>query len=560
MADAGRDPSPASVDLTRDNPFGPVPTPAEIRESLRSAPRPNVAMDYDVTEAVFWQRRHLPAGSVITYGEPPDAEGTVHLVALLVLQTESRPEGIWIRPKVLGAETEEVKKRVTKYFQAKSKRVHICCVSEGQECADDEHPGLHITRFRWYPPGDFRAPWLSSKAKKLVQDGIEMEVEEEKRRDSEAFLRRGEGRRETGPDLSVEERLASLRRPPALRRVRFADDKEPSSIDGRREHPKERAKVGTGTPAVGSASLVPRPMTVLAVKDEVIDVEEDDRHRRKTKKKKERSLGQALARAASAQSQLSRPSSKRKRSRSRSKSKKSKSKRKEAASSRDSSDSSDSGEESSDESLIPPLKKKAMRTPGAVYKMLEDHMAERLSQDVDLGPGLDGEGNKPKFHTYFQLCLRPQLDPRSRDAKELSLLTRLLDLLRAGKLDSLGDMVAARLMAVDAATRQGWQTAKYLEIELDGEEGCAPPHILLAAQRHGRMVDKAGGKGSWSRTPSWSTTEWSQEPRKGKGKDGKGKTKKGKGKGKGQKGHWGAWYTEDKPKAPDAPVRKEADK
>jgi hypothetical protein len=36
------------------------------------------------------------------------------------------------------------------------------------------------------------------------------------------------------------------------------------------------------------------------------------------------------------------------------------------------------------------------------------------------------------------------------------LLCRALDLLREGKLDGLGDMLAARLMAVETATWQGW--------------------------------------------------------------------------------------------------------
>ena len=83
----------------------------------------------------------------------------------------------------------------------------------------------------------------------------------------------------------------------------------------------------------------------------------------------------------------------------------------------------------------------------------------------------------------------------------------------------------------------------------------APPHTLLAAQRHGKQIEKAGGKGSWPRTTSWGV-EWQGDGRpKGKGKDGKGKGKKGKPKGKGGKG-WGQWNQAaeagDSKKTPDA--------
>ena len=92
-------------------------------------------------------------------------------------------------------------------------------------------------------------------------------------------------------------------------------------------------------------------------------------------------------------------------------------------------------------------------------------------------------------------------------------------------------MLAARLMAVETATRQGWPVARHLEIcntEESEEEGSTPAHILLAAQRHGKQVEKAGGKGSWGRSQAWSS-EWQADQRnKGKGASPKGKGKKGK--------------------------------
>ena len=167
-------------------------------------------------------------------------------------------------------------------------------------------------------------------------------------------------------------------------------------------------------------------------------------------------------------------------------------------------------------------------------------------------------GQKVKLYTYFQLALKPSLDPRTRDYKELALLARSLDLLQEGDLPQLADLLAARLIAVDTATRQGWQAAKYLEIQNVEDDGTAPPHIILAAMKHQKQVEKAGGKGSWSRSQTW-TPEWSSEPRpKGKDKGPKGRGKKGKGKNQGGKGAWGSWgpgekeKTENKPPKPDA--------
>ena len=122
-------------------------------------------------------------------------------------------------------------------------------------------------------------------------------------------------------------------------------------------------------------------------------------------------------------------------------------------------------------------------------------------------------------------------------------------MLRDGRLAELADVLAARLVAVDVSTRQGWQTARHLEVYGEEEEGSAPPHILLSAQRHARAVEKAGGKGSWTRGQSWSGGDWNYEQRpKGKGKEAKGKGKKGKAKGKGNKGQWSYWGSDkDKP-------------
>lgn len=123
------------------------------------------------------------------------------------------------------------------------------------------------------------------------------------------------------------------------------------------------------------------------------------------------------------------------------------------------------------------------------------------------------------------------------------------------------DVLSARLMAVETAGKQGWNTARYLEVLDEGDESSAPAHVLLAAQKHCRLVEKAGGKGSWSRQSGWYSYDWQADQRqKGKGKDAKGKGKKGKNKGKGGKGAWANWGDE-KPKGGEPPGgKKDLDK
>ena len=206
------------------------------------------------------------------------------------------------------------------------------------------------------------------------------------------------------------------------------------------------------------------------------------------------------------------------------------------------------------------MKRKSQRSPGSVFRMLEQQAMERLAADGVVEEGYEAaglRGQRPKLHTYYQILLKPGLDPKSRDSKELALLSRTLDLLREGRLAEVADVLAGRLIAVHTATKQGWGTAKHLEVYGEDEDASAPAHVLLSAQRHARAVDKAGGKGSWTRGQGWGGSEWNSEPRpKGKAKEGKGKGKKGKGKGKPGKGGWSSWGGDrdggaDKPKKPE---------
>ena len=84
----------------------------------------------------------------------------------------------------------------------------------------------------------------------------------------------------------------------------------------------------------------------------------------------------------------------------------------------------------------------------------------------------------------------PRWTPRA-GTKELALLSKALDTLREGKFDVLADMVAARLIAVDTATRQGWGMARHLEIYDAEDGGTAPACTYPAGRSKARKADRA---------------------------------------------------------------------
>ena len=91
--------------------------------------------------------------------------------------------------------------------------------------------------------------------------------------------------------------------------------------------------------------------------------------------------------------------------------------------------------------------------------MLVEHTSRALSES-SLGDGaveeVDDEavfGSKARLMTYSQVFLRPAVNTRSRDWKELHLLARALDLIPGGSLAEATDLLAARFKAVEEAAR-----------------------------------------------------------------------------------------------------------
>ena len=214
-----------------------------------------------------------------------------------------------------------------------------------------------------------------------------------------------------------------------------------------------------------------------------------------------------------------------------------------------SSSSSESSEDPSKESdselsFEPPLRRKALESPGSVLEMLV-----RLAQEqLDKGALMETEGGAVssgiKITTYFALLIRPYFPAGSPLLRELYALAQAIDLLRVGKLAETGDALASRFVAVHTALNEGsWATASQLELYPLENVQSASTATMLQAQRHKKLVLKSqgfvGGRG-WNNRRG----NWNQEEKGGKGDKGKGKGKKGGKKGKKQWGNqqeWNSW-------------------
>ena len=529
------------------------PRTEELRDQLRRAPKPTEAQGYRVEEAALWLHRYVPPGSVITYIADDPSLVPAGTIAALVTKYLSDASGLWLEVAVLGCSESGFKSKLKPLYRGQRKHHHVCYPDAEGCCPLVGEPGVHLRHFHWFPPGKFDEEWMTNAARKEVQRGLDIFRVYQSAEEHRAGERERKGMSDT------ERRLDRLRakRPG---HVRFSDPME-SRLSAAPEGPTpsgprpgalRRSPTSPSAPAIADQSR-------LQVKSEVIDLVAPDLKKESVKKKKKSKKGKGvadvLAKAVAARQtwESNSTSSRRKRSRSSSHHRSRSSKRRRRRSSSQESSREDSSDSSS-HSLQPPLKKKSDKDPGSVFKMLLNQAADQLAQEgleTDEMRSNLSSSHKVKLYTFYQLAIKPSLDVRSRDNKEIALLAKALDLLQEGDLPRLADLLAARMIAVETATKQGWQAAKFLELQSLDDDGTAPPHILLAAQRHSKQVEKAGGKGSWSRSGNWGQ-DWGADSRpKGRGKGPKGKGNKGKGKTKGGKGAWGPWNAADKDKAVD---------
>ena len=212
---------------------------------------------------------------------------------------------------------------------------------------------------------------------------------------------------------------------------------------------------------------------------------------------------------------------------------------------------SEEEESSSESEVTAPLKKRSLKHPGSILRLLISHATEALDQSATLE--MDKESAVTggiKMVTYFNLLVRPNFNQGSRDLKEMHLLAVCLDQLRSGQLKQLADSLSARFLALHCAAVEGsWAAAKHLELHPLEAVQSAPTEVLLSARKHAKLIQKSQGSGdghSWSKGGgswnSWKGGDWNEDHRR-KGKGGKGKGgKKGKGKGDGWKSNdWNNW-------------------
>ena len=90
------------------------------------------------------------------------------------------------------------------------------------------------------------------------------------------------------------------------------------------------------------------------------------------------------------------------------------------------------------------------------------------------------------FTPYLRSVLIPSLaeTPSLRNGRELETLAAALDALVEGKLEVVGDLLASRFKAVEAATQEGhWNVAKHYELLGDTRVGTATSLEREAALR-----------------------------------------------------------------------------
>ena len=127
----------------------------------------------NLSDRTFWDTRHLPVGSVLTFSKPGSQDDpTAPYSAVLVEARTYYSHGVKVVVKYLGASTKEERKAVER--TVKTHGIHLCCLREAGRCPNVADPALHVTQFMWYPPGDFDEPFLSRQAKAVVAAGKAM--------------------------------------------------------------------------------------------------------------------------------------------------------------------------------------------------------------------------------------------------------------------------------------------------------------------------------------------------------------------------------------------------
>ena len=544
--EAGR-PSPSPC-LAEENGIPGLESP-EIREF------PAEATEFSTFNVSFWELGSIPIGAVLTFKVPgvEEDESSPNLVAVLVQTSGTDVFGHGLGVRFLGAMSGQGRDWGIKRFSKEKRMLHLCKDPDDPVCKADR--SVHIQEFCYWPPGTFNGDYADKKFMKEMRAFLEKMEAEARRSDDDV-----EGPEGPTPKDGADGKLEALRKRLLVARAKA------SGSGGRRV---SFAKLPSPVVPVG---ILKRKAIEPEVKNEkkesaliVSSGSETVDRKTKSSRKKDTSVASALMAAVERRNassgsnkgpmesklpledRLSPPREKKKKR----KKKKKKKKKKDS----DGSSSGSSSTESSSSALKPPLQRKAEKKPGSVLRLLMDHVRVALS-DMSLAENGEAEPasavtSLARVQSYFQILVRPHLTNRPRDEKELYMLAVAIDTLRGGDIQKLADMLAGRYLAVETAALEGsWDTAKWLEVSRLEDRGAASSDILLAARKHQKVIDRASGRGSFSRSsdPQWQWAhpgggEWSDNPT-GHGKGKKGKKGKGKGKKSKNRKNQDQWWTE----------------
>lgn len=215
--------------------------------------------------------------------------------------------------------------------------------------------------------------------------------------------------------------------------------------------------------------------------------------------------------------------------------------------------STSSGDEDKDgNKLEAPLRRKSLKRPGSVLKLLINHARQQLDQTakVEVGSAVAEDPTLGvRIASYFSIIVKPNLGTALGPTREMYHLSNCIDLLRKGELSRLGDVLAGRFISLHQSVLDGgWQAARHLEVMPYEEVSAAGTSVVLQARKHARVAARAlgadaswgwrqppKGKGGKGKYPAWNEGDWQGQ--------GKGKQKGPKGRGKG-KGGWPGQYAD----------------
>ena len=435
--------------------FRPLPVCA-MTEDFHSAPygdeevvepvweEEELSLQFSFETPGTWAALELTPGGIVEIPLEVTGEGCPNPVAALLIMEKLGERSYSV--KYVGTNDKEDRlrhKELGKDFNQRGATLHLCLTGERLCEVDRENPLVrHVEKLTYWPPHSFPAAYCTAHGKRALKTFME-KIESGTSSPIPALPLTGKSRvaSNSSPNPLVEKPsghmggdffsgLEAMKArvgnagPSILRRTVSWADKD-SAVESR------RGEVPALTPRLALPALPGGPVSIPVKAEQILVEDSGSESRRRSKKSGKGGRLFARARAQEA-AEAGVPNKRRGRSESRKSRRKSKKRR------RRSSSSSGSGKSSSIESrssyekeLIPPVRRKAEKKPGAVFEELLTHIRKQLSErEQGLGRELHAEmtgETEVKVSLFFQLFWRSRFETRPRDQRELYLLARCMD-------------------------------------------------------------------------------------------------------------------------------------